>query len=264
MPLSYSQLSTYRRCPKQYEYASIKKLPRAISQGESFGSSLHNALRKFGLLELEYAPHDTKKQLQLFIDDHTHNTKPELSLHTLLGFWRESFIAEGYEDRAAMTAAIGSGEAALRHYFDWWKAKPRTVMAIEKSFSFIVPDTENLRLAGRFDRVERTPGGLSIIDYKSSGPRPESSLKSDLQLSVYAHAAEELWHEPVSSLCILSVTENGITEQKTTRSRSELQDAMTSIRQLHERMAAGDYSPTPSVNICQHCPYREICPARAV
>lgn len=214
------------------------------------------------MLELEYAPLDTKKQLPLFTEEHSHDTKPELSLHTLLGFWRESFIAEGYENRDAMTAAITTGEAALRHYFQWWKTKPRTVAAIEKSFSFIVPDTENLRLAGRFDRVERTGEGLNIIDYKSSGPRSEDSLKTDLQLSVYAHAAEELWREPVASLCILSITENGITEQKTARSQKELQDAMTSIRLLHERMASNDYAATPSTNICRRCPYREICPAR--
>jgi ribA/ribD-fused uncharacterized protein len=30
MPLSYSQLQTYRRCPQQYEFAVVKKLGRQI------------------------------------------------------------------------------------------------------------------------------------------------------------------------------------------------------------------------------------------
>ena len=63
-----------------------------MSEGESFGSSLHNTLRKFGLLELG-KQEPKKKQLTLFTDDHTHDQPVELSLTTLLSLWRESFIA---------------------------------------------------------------------------------------------------------------------------------------------------------------------------
>lgn len=265
MPLSYSQLSTYRRCPKQYEYASVKKVPRAISQGESFGSSLHNALRKFGLLELEHIPVElTKKQLPLFTEEHPQDQKPELSLHTLLSFWRSSFIAEGYENRAVMDAALLSGEAALKHFHSWWQEKKREVVAIEKGFSFPVPGTKNLVMSGRFDRIERTPAGLHIIDFKSSGPRPEDSLRTDLQLSLYALAAQDFWKEPVALLTILSITKDGVTPQNTDRSMSELQDAMTSIRLLAERMDSKEYPATPSVQACRYCPYREICPSKAI
>jgi RecB family exonuclease len=223
---------------------------------------MHNALRKFGMLEMEYAAPNEKKQLTLFTSDQEHSTKPELSLHTLLGFWRESFIAEGYENRTVMTEAIASGEAALRHFFLWWQTKKRTVIGIEKSFSFRVDSSDDLMLSGRFDRIERTPSGLVIIDYKSSGPRPEETLKTDLQLSIYAHAATELWQEAVSSLTLLSITASGITEQVTTRTPQEIHDALTSIRLLSHRMKEKDYAPTPSVNVCKYCPYREICPAR--
>lgn len=264
MALSYSQLSTYRRCPKQYEFASVKKLPRALSSGESFGSSIHNTLRKFGLLEAEHTPKGSKKQLTLFTEEHIHHQKLDLTLHTLLGFWRESFIAEGYENRAEMDAAFLSGETALERWFDWWKEKKREVVAIEKGFSYTVPQAENLVLSGRFDRVERTSEGLHIIDFKTSGPRHHDALQSDLQLSLYALAAEDLWKEPVALLSILSVTEDGVLQQDTTRTPHELQDAATSIGLLAERMESKDYSPTPSLQACKYCPYREICSARAI
>ncbi len=263
MALSYSQLSTYRRCPRQYEYACVKKIGRPISDGESFGSSLHNTLRKFGLLELEKQG-TVSRPLTLFTEDHPHDQSLDLTLTTLLSLWRQSFIAEGYGSRAEMDARFRDGEEALRHYFRWWQSVKRNVLAIEKGFSLPVPETEGLKLTGRFDRVERTDGGITVIDYKSSGPRPEATLATDLQLSVYAIAAEEMWDEPVHSLMILSVTAEGITEQTTTRTKAELRDALKSIRILAERIGSKEYGPTPAPDLCRHCPYRDICAARAV
>lgn len=264
MALSYSQLSTYRRCPRQYEYACVKKVSRPMSEGESFGSSLHSTLRKFGLLELSKAKPEGKKQLTLFTEDHTHDQKVELSLTTLLSLWRESFIAEGYASHAEMDQRFAEGEKVLTHYFEWWGRQPRDVVAIEKGFSFEIPDSKDLVFSGRFDRVERTNQGLRVIDYKSTGPRDETSLLTDLQLSVYAIAAADLWKEPVESLAILSVTGNGCIEQTTTRTPSQLRDALKSIRILSERIDAKDFTATPSKNVCRTCPYRDICPARAV
>lgn len=251
----------YRRCPRQYEYACVKKISRPISEGESFGSSLHNTLRKFGLLELEKRAVG-HKPLTLFTEEHPHDQAQDLTLTTLLSFWRSSFIAEGYATREDMDARFKDGEEALRHYFRWWEACPREVLGIEKGFSLRIPDTSDLMLSGRFDRVERGSGGLIVIDYKSSGPREEASLQTDLQLSVYALAARDVWQEAVESLVILSVTAEGITEQRTTRTEAELNDALRSIRSLAQQMSTKEYGATPSVGACRHCPYRDICPSR--
>ncbi len=296
MPLSYSQLSTYRRCPKQFEYAFVKKIPRQISAGESFGSSLHNTLKRFGELEMKRsAPVIGKKQLPLFMDDTVHNVPTELTLTTLLTIWRTCFIAEGYKNRAEMDQKLLDGEKVLTHFFQWWNLMPREVIAIEKSFTLRLQTgsseprrkengalsdseraqrveeeskgtpldaTKDLRLAGRFDRVERTEEGLHIIDFKSTNPRDPQSLTLDLQLSLYALAAQNLWQEPVAALSLLCLTTDGAVEQSTTRSPVELKDAMTSIRLLAERIASGDRTATPSVPVCRHCPYRDICPVR--
>lgn len=263
MSLSYSQVSTYRRCPRQYEYQCVKKLPRKISEGESFGSSIHNTLRKFGLLELANQQPSVKNQLTLFTEDHHQNPVAELSLTTLLSLWRESFIADGYATRAEMDARFKEGEEALKNYFEWWQGEPREIVAIEKGFSFEIEGSPAVQFSGRFDRVERTEKGLRIIDYKSSAPREAQTLQADLQLSMYAIAATDLWKEPIASLMLLHVQKDGITELVAERSKEELQDALTSIRILSERMLAKDFAATPSIAVCKHCPYRDICPVRA-
>ena len=268
MPLSYSQLQCYRRCPKQYEFAFVKKVSRQISQGESFGSSMHNTLKKWGELELlMQAKKPASGQIALFTDDHTHAMPQKLDQTMLKTLWRQCFIAQGYETRAAMDMALLRGERALEHFFGWWSAKSRDVVACEKGFSIDVPGNDGsvaLAMSGRFDRVERTEQGLLIIDFKSGEPRPQAEIDVDLQLSMYAAAAQKLWNEPVYELILLFIGEEGIVEGKTTRNASQIKDAMTAIRNLAQQIESKDFRATPTVGKCRSCPYREMCPARAV
>ncbi len=233
-----------------------------MSAGESFGSSIHNTLKRFGELEMKLSGmNKPEKPLQLFTEESAHDLPSELTLTMLLTLWRQCFIAEGYANRAEMDMKLLQGERALTHFFHWWKKQTRTVVCIEKSFKFPVNEGKDM-LSGRFDRIEKNETGLHIIDFKSSSPRNPETLTTDLQLSVYTLAARELWPEPVASLSLLFVTEDGIAEQRTTKSESQLKDALTTIRLLSERIASKDFAATPSKEKCLYCPYRNICPFR--
>ena len=270
MPLSYSQLQLYRRCPRQYEFAAVKHVKRPISPGESFGSSMHNTMKKWGELELEESgnsPDTEHEQISLLPDDHHHGNAPRpLTLQTLRTLWRESLIGQGYATRAEADAALMRGDGILEETFQWWNQEKRNVIAVEKSFRLPLKGTTtpDIIITGRFDRVERTDKGLRIIDFKTTDPRTQQDVENDLQLSIYALAAAEIWNEPVRELILLCMTEDGITEQKTARSASQLKDAATMIRLLAERIATADYAPTPSVNVCRNCPFRHLCDVRAV
>jgi RecB family exonuclease len=267
VPLSYSQLQTYRRCPRQYEYAAVKKVPRAVSPGESFGTSIHNTLKKWG--ELEIAVHRGKHgrstgQLVLLAEESAHDADPSLTLTTLLTLWRASFVAEGYASRAEQDANLHYGEQALEHFFMWWKQEERKVVGIETSFRLTIPGLPGeSTLGGRIDRVERTPKGLKIIDFKSTAPCTQHDADNDLQLSLYAVAALEKWGEEATELILLFLDEEGCTERKTMRTIGQRKDALTAVKVLAERIASGDYRPTPSTTVCRSCPYRFICGARA-
>ncbi|MDD5055970.1 MAG: PD-(D/E)XK nuclease family protein [Candidatus Peribacteraceae bacterium] len=270
MPLSYSQLQLYRRCPRQYEFAVVKHVKRPISPGESFGSSMHNTMKKWGGLELEesgQSPDTEQVQISLLPEEHHHGNAPRTrTLQTLRTLWRESLIGQGYATRAEADAALMRGDGILEETFRWWQQEPRNVIAVEKSFRLPLKGstTPDIVITGRFDRVEKTDSGLRIIDFKTTDPRSEQDIENDLQLSIYALAAAEIWKEPVSELILLCMTEDGVTEQKTTRSTSQLKDAATMIRLLAERIATGDYTPTPSVGVCRSCPFRHLCDVRAI
>ncbi len=268
MALSYSQLRSYRSCPKQYEFMAIKKIPRRITAGESFGSSVHNTLRRWG--ELEMAENETrpiKRQLTLFTEETHKPLRQALELTTLHTLWRKCFIAEGHPSRAEKDACIARGDALLTKFFTWWRSTPRSVVTIESGFKLDIPkkdDTEAFVLSGRFDRIERTADGLHVIDYKTGAPQNQIDVDADLQLSIYALAAASEWKEPVAKLTLLFLGEDELIERTTVRSPSQLKDAITSIRLFGEGIREKNFHPTPSVAICRHCPYRDICPVKAI
>ena len=262
MPLSYSQLQNYRRCPRQYEYGYIKKLPRQISSGESFGSSVHNTLKKWGEREVKLKPTKSpvEEQLKLFTADTPANSE-QLTEELLLELWHSSFIVEGYESRVEADMARLRGEKLMRFFYDWWHQEEHTVFCIEKGFSL---ELNGQKITGRFDRVEEMEGGLKIIDFKTSAIRTQEQVDADLQLSVYALACELSLGKPCKELSFLFLSEEGVTEVATERTSGHLKDAAKQILALEENIATGDFHPTPGREVCRCCPYKGICDVAAV
>ncbi len=267
MSFSYSQLATYGRCPKQYEFAYTKKVPRAISAGESFGSSIHNTLKRWGELEMRLQKHDAVPavdgQLTLLVEAH-HQPTERLDFATLLDLWNTCFIAEGHADRALMGTAHSRGKTVLQHFFEWWQLGHRHVIGIEKGFKISLrtqTSDQSTMISGRLDRIEDDADGKRIvIDYKTSQPRPREEIDHDLQISLYALACEHLWHRLPDELVLLFLNESGVTEMRTTRNAEELAQTRTIVTDITTHIHQANFVATPSQQKCIHCPYRSICP----
>ena len=297
MSLSYSQLRRYRTCPRQYEFLHVKKIPWGISEGESFGASVHNALKRWGEEEIKtlgvlgrdsgLGIRDSEKkkrgavredQLGLFIPEE----RPQTGLLTegkLLEIWHQSFVFNTFPTQFEADFARRRGEEMMRQFFLWWSRSPRSVVAVEKSFSLTIDGTA---ITGRLDRIGRTESGVRIVDYKTTAPCTREEADADLQLSLYALASETLFEKPFDSatvgldrrgsaqgkpcteLLLLFLSDGGVVERSTVRSASQLKDARTQIRLIRERMEAKDFHPTPGVAVCKRCPYRGICDVAAV
>ena len=256
MPFSFSQLSTYRTCPKQYEFACIKKIPRSISAGESFGSSVHNTFSKWGKLEVERGKRKTENsQLTLFTEaDETFHFP--LSVLHLVELWHQSFIVQGYDSKSDADQAREKGERLMHMFFEWWSKSDREVVAIEKGFSIEI-DVNIIK--GRFDRVEESEEGVQVIDYKTGSIRNQEEVDKDLQLSIYAIASEELFGKPCTELLLLFLHEDGIKEVRTSRSKDQLTTAKEEISSLSEGIDEGMFDSKPAESNCRRCPYRSIC-----
>lgn len=271
MSLSYSQFRRYRTCPRQFEFSNIKKIPWGISEGESFGSSVHNALKKWGELELgdrglgvgrrkQKTDGVREDQLILFHAENKPAGAP-LSEEKLLEIWHETFVFDTYKTRFEADFARRRGEELMRRFFTWWSQVPRSVVAVEKGFSI---EIDALTVTGRLDRIERTEEGVRIVDYKTTAPCTQAEADADLQLSLYALAAEHLFDQPCTELLLLFLSDEDTVERSTLRSVSQLKDARTQLKLIRERMEAKDFRPTPSVQACKRCPYKGVCDVAAV
>lgn len=272
MAFSYSQLKAYRTCPRQYEYAFVKKLKTPLTREGSFGVSLHTCLQKWGKREM--AARDTRdqrsvnsRQLRLFTegngDDKGSADSGDLSLEGLASLWHQSFLRDGYDRVLEAEYDLARGEEILSAFYEWWRKEERKVVIVEKGFRIGVADGE-VMLTGRFDRIEEMGDGtLRIIDFKSGAVRNQQECGNDLQLSVYALAARETFGREVGELVLLFLGEE-FTEVRTARTAAQLQDACKAVSSLAGRIDSRDYTPTPSRRVCAGCPYRTICDVAAV
>ena len=255
MQASYSKIQLYRSCPKQYEYAYIKVMPRAISRSESYGSSIHNALKRWGELELQHqSPTKADAQLTMFAEEPVALT--ELNLETLLQFWHEAFIRSTYTNATEAAEDEQKGVRALTHFFEWWQQTTRQVLTVETGFAL---ELNGHKVKGRFDRIEQSSSGLHIIDFKTGKPREQQIVDEDLQLSVYVQAAKQLWNMPVADVSLLFINEDQTIEVHSTRSAEQLQQATDALNVSITGIEHNEFAPTPSVKTCGYCPYKNVC-----
>lgn len=201
-------------------------------------------------------------QLLLFAGEHhgdTHSSK--LTAQSLIEIWHQSFVFNTFPTQFEADFARRRGEELMRRFFAWWSQVPRSVVAVEKGFSI---EIDASTVTGRLDRIERTEQGVRIIDFKTTAPCTQQEADADLQLSLYALAAEHLFDQPCTELLLLFLSDEGTVERSTVRSASQLKDARTQLQLIRERMEAKDFRPTPSVAACKRCPYRGICDVAAV
>jgi len=289
MPLSYSQLVVYRRCPRQYEYAVVKKLHRGISPEESFGSSVHNCLKRWGELEIRDSGSGSgsdNKQLGMFEEEREANSQL-LTANSLIELWHQCFIVDTYKSRVEADFHRQRGEKLMNNFFEWSHLRSSSfakatedrssyggqgsgmweVVAVEKSFSLIFDGT---KLSGRIDRIEKfriqnlREFRIRVIDYKTSQPRSQEEVDADLQLSIYALAVKELFDEPCSELSFLYISEDEVVERVTQRSKSQLADARKQILSLKGNIESKEFHPTPSAPVCKRCPFKGVCDVAAV
>jgi DNA helicase-2/ATP-dependent DNA helicase PcrA len=100
---------------------------------------------------------------------------------------------------------------------------------------------------------------VEIVDYKTGRPRKDSDAKRDLQLSLYALAAKEIFEWNPMRLVFHYLQNNEI--QVTTRDSKQLAEAQAIVQEVADDIRAKQFPPRPSPSVCRSCAYKPICPA---
>jgi DNA helicase-2/ATP-dependent DNA helicase PcrA len=239
--LSYSQINVFNTCPLQYKYKYILKIPVPASAAQTFGSSVHAALRDF------YQMVSKKKK------------KPRES--NLLKALEKNWSPIGYASKTHEKKMFNQAKKMLKDYFQKSYHPQETPLALEKTFSFRLND--QLKMRGIFDRVDQLKSGqIEVIDYKTGKPKTKKELKDDLQMTVYALAVTDKGiYAKKPEEVILSFYFLG-SQKKVTSKRSveQLKAAKKEIIKKAAEIQKSDFLPTPS-KLCDFCEYKLLCEA---
>lgn len=241
---SYSALTTFKDCPRKYEYNYLLKIPQPPSGATSFGSSLHNTLNEF------YQIVSQSKQATLFED-----YQEDISLKRLLTIYEDKWITAGYESRAHMETLKKRGQEILEKFYSHFEGEMTRIEFLEKGFKLKVGQ---YTITGRIDRADKLPDGtLEVIDYKSGKSKSQKDVDKDEQLMIYALATRDCFNLPASKLTLYFLDED--LKVSTEPDPSKLDKIKSNIIETADEINTSDFAPTPSKFVCGFCPYNKIC-----
>jgi DNA helicase-2/ATP-dependent DNA helicase PcrA len=228
--LSYSAISAYRDCPRQYWYRYEQRLPAVQSAEAVQGVILHEALRRAGEVRQSGKP---------------------LGARRLRSLHAEVWSASRFPDARRAPTFKRNGVAQLEAYRErgGFDATPEY---LEHPFAVSV---DGWTLRGIIDRVDRIESGWRILDYKSG--RPVARSRRDLQVALYAlGATEALQLEPVE-LEVVYLASGEIVRHD--RTEDLVSDARKQGAEVAEGVRAGRFEARPERRRCRLCPYRLAC-----
>ena len=136
------------------------------------------------------------------------------------------------------------------------------VMALEQSF---YGSWQGLQISGVLDRIDSTPQGLWLCDYKSSQSKPPGikdaagKAKIDVQLSLYQQVALPALYpeQPLAQAGYYALTKPKFLSERP----PEAGVLETFAEQLKERLRQGHYPVDPDVDgvACRYCAFDVLC-----
>jgi DNA helicase-2/ATP-dependent DNA helicase PcrA len=236
LKLSSSAVENYRKCPQRYAFGylwSLKEGPRAAL---SFGSVMHTTIKRF----LE----QLRKGARLPFDE-------------VQRIYETEWSGAGYEDEYQEAEYKKDGLEQLKAFHAAVLTEPPEILEQERGFE--LPLENDVILTGRMDQVNSLGRkDVEIVDYKTGKPRKDVEARKDLQLSIYALAAKEIFEwNPVR--LVFHYLQNNST-QVTTRDAKQIDEAEKIVQETAADIRAKEFPAKPGF-ACRSCAYKPICPA---
>ena len=247
--LSYSQIETFRICPLHYKLKYILRIPTPPSAAQSFGTSIHSALRDF-YMGVKSGGKSTIKLLE----------------DTLEEVW----ISDGYKSKSHEQRSYEAAQKYLNDYYKQEFEPQKLPLTLEQSF--VIPldsragGQSPLKIGGRIDRVDGIKdGGIEIIDYKTGANVPtQKQVDHNLQLTFYALAGATIPDSPfgkkLQDIKLSLYYFDGMSKITTTRSKEELDAAVVEIFKVREEIEKSDFRCSGHM-FCENCEYSLLCRA---
>jgi DNA helicase II / ATP-dependent DNA helicase PcrA len=156
--MNVTALNNYLKCPLEFYFKNLVRIPSPKNEATEFGSAVHYALeqlfRKMQVTGDQFPPKET-----LLADFDWYMLRH-----------RESFTREQFERRKEY------GHIVLPNYYDKYVNSWNKIVAIERNIRNVV--VQGVPLKGKLDKLEFEGKLVNVVDYKTGDPEKAKSKLS--------------------------------------------------------------------------------------
>lgn len=246
---SFSQFAAFDKCPLQYKYMHLLKIP---SSGDKpslvFGRVIHDTLYNFLLPVISSDDLSAVKKEE--------KIKQSLTEEKLLAWYKKFWKNEGYGSEKTRDEYFAKGLKLLIDFYKNLMSAPLpNISFLEKDFRFKFQD---FLIKGKIDRIDKLEeGGFEIIDYKTGSAKDDLKADEKKQLVLYKMVAEASFGIKVDKLSYYYLEDGKKisfeAKEKDIQKMGEwLVDSVNEIRKKQ-------FLPKPSPFTCDFCDFKGIC-----
>src|ERR1700682_2514919 len=235
LQLSPSAIDNYRKCPQRYLFSYLWSLEEGPRGTMTFGRVIHATIKR-SLAEMRKGNMLPFEEVQRIFETEWK------SLGFEDAYQEGEYKKDGLEQLKVFHAAMLKGLPEI----------------LEQEKVFELPMENNVIVAGRIDQVNSLGrNDVEIVDYKTGKPRKDADARKNLQLSIYALAAREIFEWNPVRLVFHYLQNNQV--QVTTRDAKQLDEAQKLVQEAAADIRAGQFPAKPGF-FCRSCAYKPICP----
>ena len=149
--MNVTALNNYLKCPLEFYFKTLIRIPSPKNEATEFGSAVHHALEKL-FRKMQDGKKDRFESKEEFIED----------FDWYMQRHRESFTKEQFARR------LEYGQEVLSNYYDKYINSFNKIVAIERNIRNIV--IKDVPLKGKLDKLEFDGKSVNVVDYKTGDP----------------------------------------------------------------------------------------------
>lgn len=248
---SFTQLAAFRKCPLQYKFAHIYRIPILGSHQKTFGQSVHLAFQR--ILEAAKQRLDMQQGSLFDIPAVTGSAFP-LTEEEAITIYNACWIDEWYKSREQHDEYFEQGKKAVRHFWKACTEEPPKVLEVEKPFTLVWGKHS---IIGKIDRVDQGKDGVIVFDYKTGRAKDKLDTEDKEQLYLYQLALEErgIKVEKMQYVYVL----DWVTREVELLSGEKREEFVESMMTRMEHILTSEYGATPEPFTCKYCDFQAIC-----
>ncbi len=149
--MNVTALNNYLKCPLEFYFKNLVRIPSPKNEATEFGSAVHHALEKL-FRKMQESGKEQFPGKDEFINDF------EWYMHR----HRESFTQQQFDRR------MEYGHEVLSNYYDTHIHTFNKIVAVERNISKVV--VKGVPLKGKLDKLEFDGKAVNVVDYKTGDP----------------------------------------------------------------------------------------------